>query len=221
MVFRTSANSRQRVGLAPLNQPPPRCPSFCCQKHPRRNAILTMDDTVKASLPVIPTREECDAEYTKARTSLDGRASPFIPGVGLRLSEEFKPIDLNGEFSLERWCVASVKVHAEKRKRHTSKYDRGKHDKHTCVCRFLSFRLFWTTVLTLWCSAQKHFGRCSWGHTRGRSTLDFFLSFSRLLQCIPHFFQSDKGPTIPFPHRFFLKANFVIYVRETFAFHSF
>lgn len=63
----------------------------------------------------MPTKEECDAEYTKARTSLDGRASPFVPGVGLRLSQEFQPMYFSGE----------VKVHADMKhkgaqKRHNS-----------------------------------------------------------------------------------------------------
>lgn len=45
----------------------------------------------------LPTKEEVDAAYSRARTSLDGRAAPFVPGVG-RLSQDFNSIlDLNGE----------------------------------------------------------------------------------------------------------------------------
>jgi len=52
----------------------------------------------------LPTKEECDAAYERARTSLDGRAAPFVPGVG-RLSQDFNSIvDLNGELEHTRWA---------------------------------------------------------------------------------------------------------------------
>lgn len=49
--------------------------------------------TDKSASPV-PSQEECDELYSKARTSLDGRAAPFVPGVG-RLSQDFNSIDLS------------------------------------------------------------------------------------------------------------------------------
>eukprot|EP00903_Cladosiphon_okamuranus_P017359 g15992.t1 len=52
-----------------------------------------MSDRDKSASPV-PSQEECDAAYSKARTSLDGRAAPFVPGIG-RLSQDFGSIDLS------------------------------------------------------------------------------------------------------------------------------
>eukprot|EP00752_Nemacystus_decipiens_P012707 g11259.t1 len=48
----------------------------------------------KSASPV-PSLEECDAAYRKARTSLDGRAAPFVPGIG-RLSQDFNSLEVGG-----------------------------------------------------------------------------------------------------------------------------
>lgn len=58
-----------------------------------------MDGREKTAASPLPSKEECDALYSKARTSLDGRAAPFVPGVG-RLSQDFNSIDLNSERAL-------------------------------------------------------------------------------------------------------------------------
>ncbi|CAM9139890.1 unnamed protein product [Ectocarpus sp. 12 AP-2014] len=46
--------------------------------------------------PRLPTKAECDELYTKARNSLDGRAPPFVPGVG-RLSQDLNSTDFKGD----------------------------------------------------------------------------------------------------------------------------
>lgn len=70
-----------------------------------QNRRSAMDDREKKSPSPVPSKEECDAAYSKARTSLDGRASPFVPGLG-RVSQDLNSIDLNGErtaFALARY----------------------------------------------------------------------------------------------------------------------
>ncbi|CAN0000504.1 unnamed protein product [Ectocarpus sp. 13 AM-2016] len=46
--------------------------------------------------PRLLTKAECDELYTKARNSLDGRAPPFVPGVG-RLSYDLNSTDIKGD----------------------------------------------------------------------------------------------------------------------------
>ncbi|CAM9274896.1 unnamed protein product [Ectocarpus sp. 12 AP-2014] len=46
--------------------------------------------------PRLLTKAECDELYTKARNSLDGRAPPFVPGVG-RLSQDLNSTDFKGD----------------------------------------------------------------------------------------------------------------------------
>lgn len=59
--------------------------------------LPTMSDTSRGtskSASPVPSQEECDAAYSRARNSLDGRAAPFVPGVG-RLSQDFNSVDLS------------------------------------------------------------------------------------------------------------------------------
>lgn len=87
-----------------------------------------MGDREDNSVSPVPSQEECDAAYSKARTSLDGRAAPFVPGVG-RLSQDFSSIsiDLGGETG---WSISSTVC---------TTFKQGPHSNSKCLCLCCDF----------------------------------------------------------------------------------